>query len=329
MGKKKRSLIESHTLSHLRGISDHSHSHTRVRQIDTRVAGAGVLGSRIKAPRHHGPTVLRIPPHKSVKAPAPPRAPKPPSGSRMPVRGPSRKSLTIMGPQGPRGHQVEKGHEGGRGSSGRKGREGKTGKDGKHGKAGPAGSAGAVGGTGPKGDSGQKGVKGKKGEGGRKGDRGDKGYQGVQGMMGMAGGQGGIGPQGPQGHHGPMGLRGRVGGHGPQGIAGPQGIQGLRGPMGYQGFTGIPGRIGPMGSSQLVPRGPNVRAAVERIQVFFFLTAMLDPTILLRWATELTRAQTVDPTQTLPAQKKVNRIDAGKKDKRKGSTHTQNHGKKT
>ena len=61
LGKKKRRLVEAHTLAHLRGSHDYSHSHTRTREIDTRVAGAGMLGARFKAPRHQGVTVPNVP----------------------------------------------------------------------------------------------------------------------------------------------------------------------------------------------------------------------------------------------------------------------------
>ncbi len=96
LGKKKRRLVEAHTLSHLRGGHGYSYSHTRTRQIDTRVAGAGVLGARIKAPRHQGvivPPVPRVPQPKAARN----------GGRQMPLRAPNRRSLTIMGPQGPRG----------------------------------------------------------------------------------------------------------------------------------------------------------------------------------------------------------------------------------
>ncbi len=73
LGKKKRRLVEAHTLAHLRGGHDYSYSHTRTREIDARVAGAGVLGARIKAPRHHGVTVPAVP---VIPRAAPPKASK-------------------------------------------------------------------------------------------------------------------------------------------------------------------------------------------------------------------------------------------------------------
>ena len=48
LGKKKRKLVEAHTLAHLRGAHDYSHSHTRTREIEARVAGASILGACIR-----------------------------------------------------------------------------------------------------------------------------------------------------------------------------------------------------------------------------------------------------------------------------------------
>lgn len=93
--------------------ADYSHSHTRVRQIDTRVGGAGILGTRIKTPSHHGVTVPRVPKMPKQK------------GMQMPFKAPTRKSLTIMGPQGPKGQPGDPGQRGNRGKKGRDGKEGK------------------------------------------------------------------------------------------------------------------------------------------------------------------------------------------------------------
>ena len=120
LGKKKRRLVEAHTLAHLRGGHDYSYSHTRTREIDGRVAGAGVLGARIKAPRHHGVTVPAVP---VIPRAAPPKASK--HGRQMPVRAPTRKSLTIMGPQGPKGQAGDSGKQGSRGNKGKDGKQGK------------------------------------------------------------------------------------------------------------------------------------------------------------------------------------------------------------
>jgi hypothetical protein len=141
MGKKKRKLVEAHTLAHLRGAHDYSHSHTRTRQIDTRFAGAGVLGARMKAPRHQGVTVPPVPRVPQPRA----LAQREVGGRQMPVKAPTRKSLTIMGPQGPKG---DPGQAGSRGNRGKKGRSGKDGRHGKPGGIGPEGPSGAMGGIG-------------------------------------------------------------------------------------------------------------------------------------------------------------------------------------
>ena len=54
MGKKKRRLIEQHTLNHVRGGGHYPPSHERKIKIDPRVAGAGMLGARLKQPQHAG-----------------------------------------------------------------------------------------------------------------------------------------------------------------------------------------------------------------------------------------------------------------------------------
>ncbi len=102
LGKKKRKLVEAHTLAHLRGGHDYSYSHTRTREIDARVAGAGVLGARIRAPRHHGVTVPAVP--------------------------------SVPGPRGAKGGSGEAGKRGERGKQGYVGRKGKSGKNGYNGR---------------------------------------------------------------------------------------------------------------------------------------------------------------------------------------------------
>ena len=140
LGKKKRKLVEAHTLAHLRGARDYSHSHTRTREIDARVAAAGILGARIRHPRNHGVTVPVVPP-----VPAPrgvgPRA------IRL-VAGRGRRSLTIMG-LGFRGMIVID-----RGMKGAKGLRGANGYAGLDGLVGPIGPAG------PQGPTGERGVRG-------------------------------------------------------------------------------------------------------------------------------------------------------------------------
>ena len=60
VSKKKKQHVLRHTVQHMRGGGDYPQSHQRVRKIDPRVAGAGVLGSRIKDRVHHGHTIPRV-----------------------------------------------------------------------------------------------------------------------------------------------------------------------------------------------------------------------------------------------------------------------------
>lgn len=60
LGKKKKRNVIHHTLAHVRGIGDYPQSHQRVRAIDPRVSGAGILGARIKDRQHQGHTVPRL-----------------------------------------------------------------------------------------------------------------------------------------------------------------------------------------------------------------------------------------------------------------------------
>lgn len=213
LGKKKKKLVESHTLAHLRGTHDYSHSHTRKREIDTRVAGAGILGARIRAPRHHGVTIPTVP------VVPPPRAPPVRHGRQMPLRASARRSLTIMGPQGPKGRN---GADGGAGPSGARGGIGPTGAHGErgatgmhgltggHGPRGPAGKNGSDALDGARGPRGVKGDRGKAGFGGKKGDRGMRGLKGANGYAGLDGLVGPLGPAGPQGPRGDRGIRGNI-----------------------------------------------------------------------------------------------------------------------
>ncbi len=225
LGKKKRRLVEAHTLSHLRGNHDYSYSHTRTREIDARVAGAGILGARIKAPRHHGVTV-----------PAVPAVPQPKShrqGRQMPLRAPTRRSLTIMGPQGPKGADGRRGERGKQGYVGRKGKSGKNGYNGREGRPGEKGDKGETGDTGKQGLTGGHGPRGPSGKNGKEGLRGEQGVRGLQGKKGVRGEVGFRGAPGRRGAEEYAGLNGLVGPIGPAGPQGPQGNRGIRGNIDY------------------------------------------------------------------------------------------------
>ena len=230
LGKKKRKLIEAHTLSHLRGAHDYSHSHTRVREIDARVAGAGVLGARIRAPRHHGVTVRAVP-----VVPTPAAAAR--HGRQMPLRPPTRRSLTIMGPRGKEGEKGDKGDSGRNGIRGKKGRDGKEGRGGRNGRNGADGAAGAtgarggIGATGPQGERGLSGMQGLTGGHGPRGPAGKNGKDGARGLQGKKGIRGEVGFRGPAGRRGAEGYAGLNGLVGPIGPQGPMGLSGMRGPM--------------------------------------------------------------------------------------------------
>ena len=59
VSKKKKQHVLRHTVNHMRGGGDYPQSHQRVRKIDPTIAGAGILGSRLKDRPHQGHTVPR------------------------------------------------------------------------------------------------------------------------------------------------------------------------------------------------------------------------------------------------------------------------------
>ena len=60
VSKKKKEHMIKHTIQLLRNGGDYPPSHQRTCVIDPRVAGAGMLGARFKAPRHLGHTLPRV-----------------------------------------------------------------------------------------------------------------------------------------------------------------------------------------------------------------------------------------------------------------------------
>ena len=60
LSKKKKQHVLRHTLHHMRGGGDYPQSHQRERHVDPRVAGASILGARLKDPAHQGHTVPRV-----------------------------------------------------------------------------------------------------------------------------------------------------------------------------------------------------------------------------------------------------------------------------